>query len=79
MLKSNPHIYKGSITVCPRCHTRNHRMTRDCFNGEILVVEMFEALPGIRPPVNGEVLGCSECGKQWWDFCGHTELYLEEV
>lgn len=78
-MKPTPFIYKDSVCVCPQCHTVNYRITRDCFYGDMLVVEMFEARPGIHPPVNGEILGCSECRHPWWDFCVNPDKYVEQL
>ena len=48
-----PLIFKGDIVQCPRCSTNNHKIQHDLRKGDILCAEVFCALPGIKPAVNG--------------------------
>ena len=59
-------LYNKSETIeCPGCDASLYIITRDLFKDEIFDANMFDALPGIKPLVNGDACDCPECGTCW--------------
>lgn len=60
-------IQKGEIVQCPACKTCLFEITQDIYIGDLVRVELFKPLLGIRPPINNEHAKCPECGTLWFN------------
>lgn len=57
------YMREGEMVTCQNGHPIA-RVTRDCYVGEVMMADMLDWQEGIKPRVQGDLLGkCDICGK----------------